>query len=374
MEMCIDFDEFFAKYDLGSLKEKFLENEFSSFLALTEVSDDDLKEIGVKAMGKRKQFLAAIKDVTRKSLQVENRIIDVANKSKTEFHQDRIDTVVDIEMPKLSEPKPRSNEPPSKRRLDVQFEEDEFSCTPKKQSGSTSSTPSSSLKNWLVSPINPDKILESKKIHLYTEVEVKKVYGLRRKKMEFMNNKLRELMKDPNIRAKNKTIIMGMAEVSWDHFSAIDAKIDIIQVDSLMKALENRGSKYNEKQTKTIKKDSERLNRAQSDIKVQLHRIKMAKETSYTSEQEKFSRITQNEEELVKMQHELQKATDALRKACGVKILELSQILQSLEEKEAEDSNTFLFSQESTDEEIEENIINDMKNSCEGVNVSDDNE
>ena len=59
----MEFEDFFTNFGLESIKDKFLENEFTTILALTEVSDEDLKEIGVKAMGKRKQFLAAIRQI-----------------------------------------------------------------------------------------------------------------------------------------------------------------------------------------------------------------------------------------------------------------------------------------------------------------------
>lgn len=63
----INFDDFFIVYDLQSIKEVFLENEFSTVLALTDVSDEDLQEMGIKALGKRRQFSAAIKDLKGKS-------------------------------------------------------------------------------------------------------------------------------------------------------------------------------------------------------------------------------------------------------------------------------------------------------------------
>lgn len=59
---------FFTSYDLESIKDTFLENEFSCVLGLEEVTDDDLKEMGIKALGKRRQFMAAVKDITRKKL------------------------------------------------------------------------------------------------------------------------------------------------------------------------------------------------------------------------------------------------------------------------------------------------------------------
>ncbi|VDI66712.1 Hypothetical predicted protein [Mytilus galloprovincialis] len=107
-------------------------------------------------------------------------------------------------------------------------------------------------KNWLASPFNPDKVLQAKKIHLYTSTDIQKSYGLRRQKMKFINKKLRQLIEDSIVRSKNKTTIMGIAEVAWDVYNAEEASIDQIQVKSLITALNNMGHHYNEKQTKTI--------------------------------------------------------------------------------------------------------------------------
>ncbi|CAG2233036.1 unnamed protein product [Mytilus edulis] len=58
------------------------------------------------------------------------------------------------------------------------------------------------------------------------------------KKMEFMNSKLKELIKGPAVRCQNKRTIIGMAEVAWDRYNALDASIAVMGVDSLIAALE----------------------------------------------------------------------------------------------------------------------------------------
>lgn len=130
---------------------------------------------------------------------------------------------------------------------------------------------------------------------------------------------------------------MGMAEVAWDRYNAADASIDVIEVNSLIAALEKRGQTYNEKQTQTISKVTERVNRAQSDIKVQLRRIKDIKEKTEIEEKEKNRKIVKEEDELTIMHHELQKATDALRKACDVKIVQLQWLLQTINDHDDND-------------------------------------
>ncbi|VDH90116.1 Hypothetical predicted protein [Mytilus galloprovincialis] len=248
----MDFDDFFLLLlTWRVLKHTFLENEFSSVLGLEEVTDDDLKEMGIKALGKRRHFMAAVKDITRKKM-------------------------------KVGQP------------------EDEM-CTPSKQStskiqSSTKYGKQSGIQNWLQSPFDEEKVPKSKKISLHTDSEIKKVYGLRRKKIEFKNSKLQELIKDPE------------------------------------------GANFQEKQTKTIRKVTERVNRAKSDIKSVLRRIKDIKEDSEIDEKEKSRKIAKEEDELTIMHHELQKGTDSLRKACCIKIEQLKKLLQTIDIPENSDN------------------------------------
>lgn len=187
------------------------------------------------------------------------------------------------------------------------------------------------LHHWFKSPFDPEKVLKAKNITLYSEAEVERAYGLRKSKMEFMNAKLKSLIENPDVRAKNKATIIGMAEVAWDTYNATESKIDIIEVSALMKILEARGHSFSEKQTKTIKAGVERVNRAQFGIKTHLRQIKSLKD-----QEERKSVVERAEEELVFHHHELQKATDALRKSCGVKISALQQMLKKLKEEEKE--------------------------------------
>lgn len=54
-------------------------------------------------------------------------------------------------------------------------------------------------------------------------------------------------------------------------------------------------------------------------------------------DEEKRKRIKEAEDSLSQMHHELQKATDALRKACGVKILQLQHILREMKHQDEEE-------------------------------------
>ena len=62
MELPTTFDEFCDFYDLKSIKEVLVENEFSSIQALLVVGEDDLKEMGINALGKRKHFIGSIEN------------------------------------------------------------------------------------------------------------------------------------------------------------------------------------------------------------------------------------------------------------------------------------------------------------------------
>ncbi|CAG2257097.1 unnamed protein product [Mytilus edulis] len=330
----INFDDFFIVYDLQSIKEVFLENEFSTVLALTDVSDEDLQEMGIKALGKRRQFSAAIKDLKAKWSQDDKSMDEDKGQNSSLLNAVGMNDADKIE--KISKSKPR-HEPASKRKLymnlkSIQPEEDDLSSQSKKSK----------------------------------ELASNKVNGLRRQKMEFINKKLRQLIEDPIVRSKNKTTIMGIAEVAWDVYNAEEARIDQIQVKSLITALNNMGHHYNEKQTKTIQKDTERVNRASSDISVQLKRITEIKETMDMVDEEKRKRIKEAEDSLSQMHHELQKATDALRKACGVKILQLQHILREMKHQDEEECIS--------DDASDTSIIEEIKGTSDKTDDEDDEE
>lgn len=63
-----DFDNFFVDFGLEKIKDIFVDNGFESVMALQEVSDEDMKEIGVKSMGMRRQFLGAVKKISMTKL------------------------------------------------------------------------------------------------------------------------------------------------------------------------------------------------------------------------------------------------------------------------------------------------------------------
>lgn len=185
--------------------------------------------------------------------------------------------------------------------------------------------------------------------------------------MEFMNTKLKQLLEDPTVRSQNKTTILGMAEVAWDRYNAEEAKIDVIEVKSLLDSLEKKGHSYNEKQTSTIEKDSERVNRALSDIKLQLKRIQETKDQDI-SPSEKKRLLEEQEDQLSDMHKELQKATDALRKACGIKIIQLKALLQ----KSNEDGNDLdEIGDLSDDLDIIDEVKAEKDDKCEVTEISD---
>ena len=126
-----------------------------------------------------------------------------------------------------------------------------------------------------------------------------------------------------------------MAEAAWDKYNASDVNIDVVEVKSLINALERKGKSHTGKQISTITKLSERLNKAKSDIKQQISRIDRLKESGDSKKGE----IEILEDDLVLLHHELQKATDALRKACDVKLSELKFILEGEAEQDSNDSN-----------------------------------
>ncbi|CAC5426093.1 unnamed protein product [Mytilus coruscus] len=184
----------------------------------------------------------------------------------------------------------------------------------------------------MLSPLNQEKILAAKKIKVYSRDEISKVYGLRKKKKTFMNGKLREYMNDPDIRSCGKHVIMGMAETAWDRFNADDAKIAVAEVEVLISKLQQRGKSYTDKQTKTITRLTERLNRGKHEVAASLKRISTLRETESDN-----SNIVNEEKELVALHCELQKTTDALRKACDVKMKDLKNILDTMEVQNEEE-------------------------------------
>ena len=144
-------------------------------------------------------------------------------------------------------------------------------------------------------------------------------------------------MENINNRAFKKSIIIGMAETAWDNYNASDTEISVAQVESLMSKLRQKGHNYTEKQSKTIARLVERLNQAKFNVKNSLRRInKLRLEKSNKDE------INSEEKELVLYHHELQKATDALRKSCNIKMRELQALLDDqASETEKDEEDTF---------------------------------
>ncbi|CAC5426094.1 unnamed protein product [Mytilus coruscus] len=198
--------------------------------------------------------------------------------------------------------------------------------------------------SWMSSPLNQEKILAAKKIKVYSKDEISKAYGLRKKKMTFMNGKLREYeyMNDPDIRSCGKHVIMGMAETACDRFNADDAKIVVAEVEVLISKLQQRGKSYTDKQTKTITRLTERLNRGKHEVAASLKRISTLRETENVN-----SNIVNEEKELVALHCELLKTTEALRKACDVKMKDLKKILDTMEVQNEEEDIVLDVSNES---------------------------
>ncbi|CAG2196292.1 unnamed protein product [Mytilus edulis] len=177
-----------------------------------------------------------------------------------------------------------------------------------------------------------------------------KAYGLRKKKMTFMNGKLREYMNDPDIRSCGKHVIMGMAETAWDRFNADDAKIASRgRSGSVNIKFTTKRQNYTDKQTKTITRLTERLNRGKHEVAASL------KELVHLEKQSDNSNIVNEEKELVALHCELQKTTDALRKACDVKMKDLKNILDTMEVQNEEEDIDLDVSNES----IVGDILND---------------
>ena len=62
--------------------------------------------------------------------------------------------------------------------------------------------------------------------------------------MEFISNKLRQIIKDPPVWCQSKQTILGTAEVAWDHYNATEATLDVIQVNLIVSSLERKEHNY----------------------------------------------------------------------------------------------------------------------------------
>ncbi|XP_076088507.1 uncharacterized protein LOC143058916 [Mytilus galloprovincialis] len=291
----ISFDEFFKLFNLDDMKVIFVSNDFISVRCLIEVTNEDLKDMGFLSLGKRKEFQAAVREIKEKRSQVEmdeTTAVEkvVSNDLESPSSLIKFDASIEINN--------RTSTPLAKRKLDMNETDTPVQIKLLKTDNLNNRSPSS----WILSPLNQEKILAAKKIKLFSKDEMSKAYGLRKKKMAFMNGKLKEFMNDPDIRSCGKHVIMGMAKTAWDRFNADDAKIAVAEVEVLISKLQQKGKKYTDKQTKTITRLTERLNRGKHEVAASLKRISALRETESDN-----SNIVNEEKELVAFHCELQK-------------------------------------------------------------------